>query len=363
MENSTGRQVSRRSLLKGVTAFGLLAPAGVGALSLSLSACSSDGGDQASGESGSPGEMAKQIYTTPYGFIPGFADAFVADRQGYWREFGLDMTVHGGQGTSSGLQLVTTENSQYSIGDGGKDIITITKQDLQVKQILQVYKGSSWLMLSLPDNPITEPSMFPGKKIGVASNGGVSDFMVELMSKNSGIDLADYEVVVAGIGAAPYELARNGQIDAWLAPATDVGVFAEEKLDVVTLNPRDYIYYPSDCYVVSNDLIENQRDTVVAFAAGILKAGRFLSDEKNWDAAIEDIQSYAPETDADSARIAIAAMQDIWFADGVDQFGIFNTEEWVGCQEQFVEHGYLEAIQPVERFIDTSIVEDALKML
>lgn len=351
------RRLDRRSFLRRAGASAVLIPAAAGGLSVLLPSQA-----EASGKKNRPKPLVQQSFTTPFGFIPSFIETYVAAQHGFWKKQGIDVTIHGGEGTAAGLQSVISGSSQYGRG-GGTDIIAVCNQDIPVVHILQAEQAHEWQIASLASRPLKGPSDLRGKTIGIVSPGGETEILLDLMLNLSKVPTSTVKTPVVGVGPAPYELAKNGSIDGWVALDQDVYALRQTGASIHTFDVMTYAPVPMDAYVASTSALKNQREDVVGFAAGLLEAYEFLKDKKNWPVAYKALQVYSPATPNSVIESNLTVLVKDWYAAGAKNLGVLFPEKWSHAQELFYKTGAIHKKVPVTRLIDTSIVSDAKRRL
>jgi NitT/TauT family transport system substrate-binding protein len=349
-------QFDRRSFLRGAA---VLLPTVSGGLSLLLAGC---GGSEPTAQSTGVSRSRKpinQTFTTPFGFIPSFIDAFVAKQEGFWKHRGLDITIHGGQGTSTGLQTVISGSAQYGRAGGASTTTDIITKDLPLKAVLQCEQGNQWRIASLPQNPINDPKQLQGKRLGVVSPGGETATLVDIMLAKAGVPKSAVDMPVVGVGPGAYQLAKSGKIAAWVALDQDVYTFKQEGMAVHSISLSDYAEMPRECYVASTSALKHNHDAVVAFAGGLLDAFAFLKDPANFDRAYHDLKVYSPSTNKKKFKYDLEVLKKEWYAKGSDQVGELDSDQWDQGQRVLKKYGLVTKIVPIQRLIDTSIVQQA----
>jgi NitT/TauT family transport system substrate-binding protein len=349
----------RRAFLRRAGASAVLVPAAGGGLSLLVSGCGS-GGEQPQGGGGSGGgALTKQTFTTPLGFIFSFVEAYVAAQQGFWSREGLDVTVRGGQGTATALQAVLGRSAQYSRAGGISTIVAVANQGSPLVNVGTIFQRSQFELASLPAAPITTPEQMRGKRIGVVSSGGATENLVQIMAANRGVPFDSIKRPVVGVGAAAYQLARQGKIDGWVALDTDLAVLRTSAgADIVSFNTDKFGFVPSDAYVVARDQLQRSRDAVKRFLAGLLRAVEFGIDQANWDKVIAAAKHYDPSLDEEQARLQLPILVADWTAAGRGRLLDLIPGRWQEGVENLQRAGLIQQAVPVDRLIEPSLLQE-----
>ncbi|MEO6019041.1 MAG: ABC transporter substrate-binding protein, partial [Knoellia sp.] len=215
---SMGRTaLTRRSFLGGALVAG-----GAGATFV-LAGCASQDDKQAPGPAAS-GDTLKQVdgrYITALGLNLSFVEVMVAKEQGFFDKQGLNLEIKGGSGTATAIQAVLGNTVDISRTAAINAIVAAAKQDAPLVSIGTVRQRSQFDVVSLASKPLKSPKELAGKTVGVVSAGGSTENLLDMMLLSAGVDRASVKRPITGVGTAAYELAKKGQIDAWISVDTD----------------------------------------------------------------------------------------------------------------------------------------------
>lgn len=347
----TGKpDLNRRRFLRTMA---LTVPA-VGAGGWLLSAC---GEDTATGANGLP----RLRYTTALGFTLGNIEVMVAAEQGFFRDFGIDVDVKGGQGTATAIQAVLGGSVDMSRANAINSTISIAGEDVPIVNIGTVRQKSQFEVVSMADRPITEPGQLEGKVCGIVSAGGATENLLELMLVNADVDPGSVQRPVTGVGGAAYELAKSGEIDAWISLDTDRSTLERENPGTLTMfNTDDFAVVPSDSYNTTLEMVESGNDAPAKFLAAVLAAIEWTSDEKNWPTAIEHMREYNPEADPEASMTEMPFMVESWnAAPGGEKPLALIPEIWEKGQESLHKAGLVSKTVPLDKLIYPDYLEKA----
>jgi NitT/TauT family transport system substrate-binding protein len=362
--------ISRRSFLRGSAAT-MLVPLAGGGLGALLSACSTEGQEESTGNgtatdngegngSGAGGETQSASYMTALGFSISFIEAVIAKEQGFFDEQGLDLEIVGGQGTSTALQSVLGGSTDLSRANAINGIIAIANEQAPVINIGTVRQRGQFELASLPDNPIASPDdLEAGMTIGIVSAGGATENLLDLLLAQQGIDPTSIERPVTGVGPAGYELARDGSVDAWISVNTDRKALEDDGNELVSFNFYDFVDLPSDTYVAPVELVESEDDRPVRFLAGVLQAIEWASQEENWETALEHLRTYNNELDEESALREFPLLVEDWNANGEDGRLALVEDKWRNGQEALAEVGLVNQTVELDQLIYPRFLEQA----
>lgn len=347
----------RRTFLGRAARVGVLVPAS-GGLAVLLGGCGERARNPQAAGGGAGGPA--QTYTTALGFLPSFMETFVAKEQGFWSNRGLEVEIRGGQGTASAIQSVIGGSSAYSRASGINSIIAVADQQAPIVNVGTVYQRSQFVLASLADKAITDPTQLAGKSVGVVSSGGSTENLLDVMLTTAGVPKTEVSRPVTGVGAAAYQLARDGQVDAWIALDGDIAQLTEQQgAQLTTVNTDEYAPIPADSYVAAQTVLQATPDAVPKFLAGVLDAMRFTMDQGNWDAVVEAVRFYNPELQEDVARFQIPLEIEKWTAAGTDKLLEMDPARWEQGVQGLAAAGLVQNTVPADRLIDPAPLTQA----
>ncbi len=354
-----GAGLNRRNFLR---ATGIIIPSviGLGA----LAACGSDdNGSSSGGGSGSGSGSASGRYMTALGFTMSFVETLVAKERGFFDDFGVRMDIQGGQGTATTLQALLGRSSDITRANPINTIIAAANEEAPIRSIGTIRQKSQFDVVSLASKPIESPEDLEGKVCGVVSAGGAADNLLDLMLIKAGVDPSSVERPITGVGGAAYELARNGQIDAWVSVDTDRAAIERSDPDALAyFNTGEYAIVPSDSYAVTQATIDSGTDMPARFLAGVMAAIEYAADEANWDQVVTDLQKYNNEIDRELALQELPLMVESWEARGKDKILSLDEDTWTEGMKGLEAAGLAERTVELDKLIYTGYYEQALKL-
>lgn len=346
--------LSRRSLLGGMVVLG-----GVGA-TLALSGCAPQSAPAPTG--GAEPEVLNGRYMTALGINLSFVETIVAKERGFFDHFDLNMDIKGGSGTASAIQAVLGNSVDLSRTAAINAIIARANEGAPLVSIGTVRQRSQFDVVSLADKPIRSPKDLKGKTVGVVSAGGSTENLLDMILLSAGVDRASVQRPITGVGTAAFELAKNGQVDAWISVDTDRKTINDELGKVHYFNTDEYAKVPSDTYNVSQKMIDSGSDMPARFLAGVIKAMEYISDEANWEQVVKDLMVYTPDADAELSMKSLPLLVEGYKA-GKNDFLELDEDAWESGQELMVEAGLVPKAAPLKELIYRGYLDQARDMV
>jgi ABC-type nitrate/sulfonate/bicarbonate transport system substrate-binding protein len=209
MPQDYGRQISRRTALRGmIGAGGLLASGSL------LAACSSSASSTASA-----GGKKLDTVVTQLGWkkLAQFGGHFAAVKQGYFTDNGIDAQFLSGGPNIDPVSVVA--NGQADIGDdNGSDVLLANSKGIPVTAFATIYQQTPNALMSLKANPVTTLADMAGKKIGLPSN---EDSLLKAMLTLAGVDAS--KVTMVPVGTDP-SILTSKQVDGYIGYGTEQGL-------------------------------------------------------------------------------------------------------------------------------------------
>jgi NitT/TauT family transport system substrate-binding protein len=359
--STTMGPLSRRSFLSGGAGVATLIATGAGA-TLLLSGCSTDSTEPLTPASSGALDPVTGRYMTAFGLNLSFVEVLVAQERGYFKDLNFALDIKGGQGTAPAIQAVLGGSVDISRTSAINAIVAASNEGAPLRTIGTVRQKSQFDVCSLASKPIKNPKELAGKTVGVVSAGGSTENLLDIMLIGSGVDLKSVTRPITGVGTAAFELAKNGQIDAWISVDTDRRQINDELGELYYFNTDEFAKIPSDTYNVSQATIDSGSDMPARFLAGVLKAMTFAADEANWEQVIKDLQVYAPDVDTESTLASMPILVDGWTSAGMDNLLQLDEATWKSGQDLLVEAGVVKSALPVDKLIYQKYLDDARKM-
>lgn len=212
---------------------------------------------------------------TPFGFIADFVELMNGVTGGHFAKHGLNVTVLGGNGTSSAIQQVIAGQAKFTRssaldvfqaaraqpGQGGPPpLITVST----------LYQGSTFHVVSdRTKQPIRRAEEMRGKTIGIVSVGGTTEIFLDLILNSVGIKPAEVRREVVGNNAAAFPLIQQGRIDAFIAAVGVVATLRQQNAPMEVWSTDKYVPMPSQCYSATPEVIRREPEMVVKFLRGL----------------------------------------------------------------------------------------------
>ena len=196
--------------------------------------------------------------------------------RGLFGKHGLDIKRSDLGGAARAHQALAA-NSLDIVVAGGPDLSLVAKgQHARAVGVITVAPRQTTLIVR-NDNPMKAPAELKGKRVGISTAGGLSEWVVRHLSRQLGFGPAGITAVALGRDEAQVAALRAGQIDATVMDFAS-GLRLEE-LGSGRIFLKVYDYVPkmiAQAVYAGNDTIAKRPQTVRAFLSGWYEAVAFM---------------------------------------------------------------------------------------
>jgi len=197
--------------------------------------------------------QARDSFTmmTPFGFIPDFIEMMNAISGGHFAKQNIDAKLMGGQGGAQAMQQLITGQVDM-IRAAGLDVMLAESQTkVPLVSIATIYQGATFHMISPKSKPIEKAEDLKGKTVGLASRGGTTDVLLDLILAKGGLKPDDVKREVTGNSPGAMQFAKQGRVDCFFGSLLVVIALEGMKEDIVAWSTDRYAPMPGQVYVTT----------------------------------------------------------------------------------------------------------------
>ncbi len=231
---------------------------------------------------------------------PDHAPLVIAETQGLFEKYGLDVTIVPPSDPSAPPRLVAAGQGDIAISYQPQLHVQVA-EGLPLVRIGTIAETPLNSLVALKDGPIKQISDLKGKKVGF-SVGGFEDAVLAAMMKKHGLQLSDVELININFALSPSLI--NGSVDAV------IGAFRNFELNQLDIEKRPGIaFYPEEhgvpvydelIFIAKNDNLDDPR--FKPFMRAVEEATLYLTNHPD-EALAEFIKAY-PDLDNELNRRA-----------------------------------------------------------
>ena len=251
--------------------------------------------------------------TVGLGYIPDvqFAQFYLADQAGYYREAGLEVTFQN-KIDSELVTLVGQGAVDIGVADG-TSVIPAVSQEIPIRYVFTVYADFPSIVFAKASSGIRTAADLAGRKVGIPGPYGSSWIQLQALLAGVGLTTADVEIV-------PFP--QYGQLAALEQGAVDAatGFVNNEPVRMeLAGTPTVVLALPPDAQLPGNGLIVGQAaldgpkaDAIRDFIAATRRAMEEIAadPEKGLEAAIARVPEVG--SDREGQRAVLQATIDTW---------------------------------------------------
>lgn len=323
-------------------------------LTLGLVGCNSQEASKATTPSA---EKAEKLVDFAVGHLPttGHSLYYIAQEEGYFKEEGLNVTLHPFSNSGEGINAVTA--GKLDVGTFGTPApLTFEEKGADIV-FLGGQMGNGAGVVSKPElaEDLKDINNFKGKKVATVKLA-TGDVILRGALYEAGIDYEkDLTIIEMNSPADVIVAVKKGEVDAGVVWAPFVEKAKQEGLEIVKYS-QEYHENHVCCRIIADETkFDENYKTYVKFLKAIIRAEKFEKDENNKQKAIADIKKYV---DVDPAIIE----KDI-YGGYVDQSVDPNKKAILSMRETMVNIGYLKEDKDIAPQIHTEAYKEALDQL
>ncbi|MGH8868351.1 MAG: ABC transporter substrate-binding protein [Actinomycetes bacterium] len=315
-----------------------------------LTACA--GTDSSSSSSSSSGK-ATFLTILPLENLT-FTPELVASADGHFKDQGLEVSFEATQGSAPAIQTVLAGGAFLTRIDAMECMIANATKDTPLRCIGTVIRESSIRFVSTSEDPIEKPEDFVGKTIGIPSEGGSSEWTLDLVLRSAGIDPKRVPRQVVGLTPGTYNLVKSGRIGAYTVGLDTSLLVKELQPEAVVFDPGTVLDAGGQVYVTTQQGLDENRDVLKRYMTAIRAAMDSVLDDTAGTKTIKSIKSkYAVEAlkDTSVAKDSLTQYADMWTAGGADDLLATRAEQWQAGYDQLASAGMVkESVDPSSWF-------------
>lgn len=229
---------------------------------------------------------------------------------GYWRTEGYDVDVQPVGTSLQAIQQMVAGNADFAQVNASAIIQSDVTNQLTVR-VLMANGVTDWAIVVPSASDIRAVADLKGKTIGVFSAVSTGGWLLNHSLKEIGLtsETANINYLPLGLGAAPAEAMRHGEVDALIYWATATASFRNAGLSLREITPSDWRTYPDYSLAAMQATITKDPDMVVGISRGVAKATVYAL--ANPECAVRLQWKYYPATKPTGVDDATALRMDV----------------------------------------------------
>src|SRR5581483_7852340 len=299
--------------------------------------------------------------------ITSAAGSYIAAEKGYFREEGIDAQFIP-MGAADQVPAIVANSADVAGAAINAFLFNAVARGVPVKGVADhganlkdASAGGVVFRKDLYDSgAIRGPADLRGRKIGLSNSGSASDIALDRYLHEGGLDLTEMDLNYMGFPDLIPAFA-NKAIDAgyWQEPFTTIAV----DRGLVVRGPIGYDVYPNQqiAVVLFRDKLLSDRDLGLHYLRAYTRGVRdYVKAMQDRDPAMFD--QVVPIL-IEHTTVKERALYEKAIPSGLKPDPIPNVQSIVDDQEWYIAHGQQQERVNVQDFIDTSLVEEAIRQL
>ncbi len=250
--------------------------------------------------------------TVGLGYIPNvqFAQFYLADQAGYYRDAGLDVTFQNGRDADL-IPLAAQGQIDVAIADG-TSLIPAVSQGIPVRYLATIYARFPNVVFAKASSGIKTAADLKGRKIGTPGKYGSGWVMLQGLLGSAGLTTSDVAISLYPDYGQLVGV-EQGQVDAATGFANNEPIqLARTGATPVVLPIDSIVPLPGNGLIAGTKTLESKRDAIALFIGATLRAMEEIEadPQKGLEAAIKAV----PEIASDRANqlAVLQATIDMW---------------------------------------------------
>jgi len=284
-------------------------------------------------------------YVAPFSHIMAFADVLHAEAGGFFDREGLKVTIEQGRGSAMAVQQVVAGNALLSRTGGVDHIKAVMGQNAPLVSVGTIAQASPFFVISHGDKPIRGPADMKGKTIGILSQGGATDNLLDIMLVQAGLTKDDVRKELAGNSPAGFALIERGRIDAYITSIGPVVALREQGAKAVFWNTDVHAPVPGQCYIATRDAAAKNGDTIVRFLRAVRKSAEDMFADADLARTLQRLEKFEIAEMKDRKVAALILREDMkgWVSRGRENMLRNGVAEWAKAAEIMSKVGIVPA--------------------
>jgi NitT/TauT family transport system substrate-binding protein len=152
---------------------------------------------------------------------------------------------------------------------GGTDHIKAYAKDPSLVAIAEIFQRDIFYVISHSDHPLRNPADFAGKTIGIVSDGGATENLLDMMLAATGVPADKVQRQAVGNAPGAFEFVKQGRIAGFIATSDTVFQLQTDKQPIVAWSTDDAAPCPGQVYMTSRATFEKNADLLARFLRAV----------------------------------------------------------------------------------------------
>jgi NitT/TauT family transport system substrate-binding protein len=316
------------------------AVAATSGLTTVLAACGGDDEEPSSGGGNKSGKTEDVVFLNIVPLDLSFCCEILADINGYFKNEGLSVKFQATRGSAPALQSVISGSALITRAGAIETIRAVADKGAPLLNVGTQMHASTLTFVSTREKPLTKPEDWRGKRMGIPSEGGTSENVLDLVLAAGKVPLDSVERQVVGLTPGTFELVKQGRVAGYVIGTVNSVIFEQERPEAYLFDTNKYAV-DAQIYLVSQQASREKRDTVQGYMSAIKKAAEeVLADRDNkFATTLKTIRGKHEFPELKTDKLAVGVLERVvetWVAEGEENLLKTVPETWKKTYDQLI---------------------------
>ena len=204
------------------------------------------------------------------GMTPLHSLIWVANQEGLFRKYGMDVEYLVMNSGTLGVQTLLSNDSQFLFSTGAL-AVTANLQGADIAMITGGFNLFAFKLIGRPE--LRGVADLRGKKISISQFGSATDFAVQASLEKFGVDLNQVTLIQLGASSNRLTALTNGSTDASLftEPFATMAI-KKHKMNLLLDMAEAGMAYPQSCLMIKRSYLDANREKATGFVKALVEA-------------------------------------------------------------------------------------------
>jgi ABC-type nitrate/sulfonate/bicarbonate transport system substrate-binding protein len=226
--------------------------------------------------------------------------------------------IEQGRGSAMAVQQILGGNAHLSRTGSTDHIKAVIGQGAPLVSVGTIVQNSPFYVISHADKPIRSPADMKGKTIGILSQGGATDNLLDIMLRLANVGKDDVKKELAGNSPAGFALIERGRLDAYITSIGPVVALRDQGAKAVMWNTDEHAPTPGQCYIAARADLAKNGELIVRFLRAVRKSAEDMFADGDLSRTLQRLERFEIAEMRDRRSAAGILREDMkgWIAQG-----------------------------------------------
>jgi NitT/TauT family transport system substrate-binding protein len=287
---------------------------------------------------GARAQNAKVVIKLDWLMSNGQIGDVMAEKQGFFKEAGLDVEFNPGGPNSSTVPPVVSGQANLGQFSESTQLVAARASGVPVKIIACGFRTGPYALASLPKAPVRSAADLEGKRIGIQPTARV---VIDAIIAKNNLDASKVNIVNVGFDKAPLERGEVDAIGGWITNTQALSILGPDRIDLLVSDMGLPSY--ANVYFATDEAVEANAELLAKFIGAVSKGWEWTKN--NPEEAVKQTVAAYPDMSLEWELKTIPMILKLSFdeATAKDGWGTFDPAK---IEEQIAMFDALKQYQP-----------------